>query len=86
MRTATVAVASRLYERFDAETIETFTGGKGFGGKAAVHGGFNAQHKFAAEIFFPQRVGHGVAVRVNESNHFLDGLTQFRIHAASSPP
>ena len=48
---------------------------RSFGGKAAVDGRFNAQHKLATEFFFAQRVGHGEAVRVNQFNHFLDGLT-----------
>ena len=72
---------SRHHTMYGLSLIHIFTGGKGFGGKAAVHGRFNAQNKFAAEIFFSQRVGHGVAVRVNQFHHFLDGLTEFRIHA-----
>jgi hypothetical protein len=70
----------RLAERLDAIAVEAFTGGEGFGGKATVDGGFNAQHKLAAEFLFAQRVRHFVAVRVNQFDHFFRCHAQFGVH------
>jgi len=73
-------LASRFHERLGAIAIETFTGGKGFGGKAAMLGRFQAQHKLAAEFFRGQRFGQFVTVGVNQFNHFLNGLTKLGVH------
>jgi hypothetical protein len=71
---------SRFDKCFNAKTIKTFAGGKGFGGETAVQGGFNAQHKFAAELFCGQRLGQLMTFRFQNFNPFLDDPAKSSVH------